>query len=332
MSDKKEIVRLAIDTYKNQAPTNFSKADNLKVLKEAFIDLNGGSTKLDYKKMRDTSKSIEMFEIIEEILNVTVMGGIKDNPFFNQFVEVRNKARGDESTFYTEDNSIFVVSEIAEGIADIRRQRWSGGTSQTIETRLYPIAIYEELNRVLAGRVDFNNMIDKVATSFDRDFGTKVYNALYNNFTSLVATFGISGAYSETSMIDLIAHVESATGKKAVMVGTKAALRNVGTAVVSESMKETFSQLGYYGSFYGTPMMEVKQNHIAGTFTFQISDKDIYIMPMPTQPIKAVFEGDDIVMQGNPLDNAMLQVGYFFGMRYGLGIMMTEEYGHYRLP
>jgi hypothetical protein len=196
MSDKKELVRLAIDTYKNRLQTNFSKTDSLKVLREALIDLNGGSTKLDYKKMRDNSKAIEMFQIIEEILQVTVTGGLEENPFFQQFCDVRNLALGDENSFYTPSNSIFTVSEMAEGIANVRRQRIDAGTTQSVETRLYSIAIFEELNRVLAGRVDFKGMIDTVALSFKRDYATKVYNALYNNFSALPATFGGLNGFS----------------------------------------------------------------------------------------------------------------------------------------
>ena len=147
MSDKKNLVKMGIDTYKNIPNGNFSREDNLKVLREALVELNGG-TKLNYKTMRNNAKAIEMFEIIEEILNVTVMGGLEDNPFFQRFVEVRNLALGDEQTFFIEDDSLFIVSEIAAGINDIRRQRVSGGTTVSVPTNLHGIEIYEELESI----------------------------------------------------------------------------------------------------------------------------------------------------------------------------------------
>jgi hypothetical protein len=331
MSEKNDIIKLGIDTYKNRVSGNFSKEDNIKVMREALIELNGG-TSLNYKTMRNNAKAIEMFEIIEEILNVTVMGGIEDNPFFQQFAETRNLKLGDEQTFFVPDNSIFTVSEIAAGIANIRRQRVSGGTTQSVATKLFAIAIYEELNRVLSGRVSFTEMIDKVALSFDRDFSTKVYNALYDNFASLDSTFTVSGSYSESEMTDIITDTEAATGKSVIMIGTKAALKNVGMQVVSDSMKETYGNLGFYGKFYDTPMMVIKQNHIPGTYTRQISDKDIYLMPVNTKPIKVVFQGENYIAQNEALNDDAFQMEYKYFMAYGIAIILNEVYGHYRLP
>lgn len=331
MSEKNAIIKLGVDTYKNKVNGNFSKEDNVKVLREALVDLNGGNT-LNYKTMRNNAKAVEMFEIIEEILNVTVMGGLEDNPFFKQFAEIRNLKLGDEQNFFIEDNSIFTVAEIASGINNIRRQRVSGGSTVSLTPKLYGVSIYEELNRVLSGRVSFTEMIDKVATSFDRDFSTKVYNALYNNFASLDTTFTVSGAYSESEMTSIIEDVESATGKDVIMIGTKSALRNVNMAVVSDSMKEAYSNLGFYGKFYDTAMMVVKQNHIPGTYTRQISDKDIYLMPVSTTPIKVVFSGENYVSQNEAMNDDAFQMEYKYFMAHAIGVILNEVYGHYRLP
>ena len=52
--------------------------------------MNGGSTKVDFKSLR--RNQTEMFEILEEILQVTVLEGFPDDNFFQQFVEYRNVA------------------------------------------------------------------------------------------------------------------------------------------------------------------------------------------------------------------------------------------------
>lgn len=326
MSDKKNLVKMGIDTYKNIPNGNFSREDNLKVLREALVELNGG-TKLNYKTMRNNAKAIEMFEIIEEILNVTVMGGLEDNPFFQRFVEVRNLALGDEQTFFIEDDSLFIVSEIAAGINDIRRQRVSGGTTVSVPTKLHGIEIYEELNRVLAGRVDFTDMIDKVATSFDRDISTRIYNALYNNYSNVNSAFKLTG-FSENTFLDLISHVEAATGKNAVIMGTKSALRMIGKSVVSEQDKEKYSQLGYYGDFYGTPAIQIPQNHTPGTYNFQLSDKDLYVMPVDSTPIKMVYTGETYIAQNDALENEAFQMEYKYFVDFGIAIVLNEMYGH----
>ncbi|HHX70108.1 MAG TPA: hypothetical protein GX708_18920, partial [Gallicola sp.] len=66
MSDTQKLIKLAKQNYKNRLPEQYSKNDTNEVLRQAFIDLNGGSTKLDFKALRRNGAA--MFEIIEQIL------------------------------------------------------------------------------------------------------------------------------------------------------------------------------------------------------------------------------------------------------------------------
>ena len=117
MANKNEIIKLAVDTYKNKIKGNFSKTDSLEVLREAFIELNGGSTKIDYRSLR--KNGAEMFEIIEDILQQTVLEGLPDDSFFHQFVEYKNLALGDQNSFYIPDRTMLAVSEIADGTTSL---------------------------------------------------------------------------------------------------------------------------------------------------------------------------------------------------------------------
>ena len=56
---------------------------------------------------------IDVFEITEEVLDNLVITGWGANPFFNEFVEVKNGSIGEENQFYTEDKVILTVSELA---------------------------------------------------------------------------------------------------------------------------------------------------------------------------------------------------------------------------
>jgi hypothetical protein len=40
-------------------------------------------------------------------------------------------------------------------------------------------------------------------------------------------------------------------------------------------------KMGYYGSFNGTEMMRIKQVHTVGTYTFKLSENDIYVLKPP---------------------------------------------------
>jgi len=83
--------------------------------------------------------------------------------------------------------------------------------------------------------------------------------------------------------------------------------------------------------FNGTPMLSIKQSHTAGTYTFAISDNDLWIVTSDSKPIKFVTEGDAIFEQGQATDNADRTVDILAGERWGVGIVLNQLYGQYRI-
>ena len=127
------------------------------------------------------------------------------------------------------------MAEAADGTQGIRRQGLAGVNETTIPTTFKAVRIYEELNRVLAGRVDFNKMINKVSESVQKKILDEIY-ALWSNVTAQQlggATYYVSsGSYSENDLLDMVAHVEAASGgKTATLIGTKKALRTIAPSV-----------------------------------------------------------------------------------------------------
>lgn len=55
----------------------------------------------------------ELFEVIEEVIDIKVETGWRESEFFNTFVEERNLARGDSQEFWTDDDVILSVVKIA---------------------------------------------------------------------------------------------------------------------------------------------------------------------------------------------------------------------------
>ena len=176
-----EIVKLAIDAY-NGRVEKYSVDQSQDVLRKALVEKNNGKNYLDYKDIRD-GKCQGLFTLIEEILSKTVVEGLQGDEYFNALAEMRNVAEGDSPVFIVEDNSVFVVSEAADGTQGIRRQRLGGSTETTIPTTLKTVRIYEEMNRVLSGRVDFNHFINKVAESFKQ----KLLNDMYTLWANATA-------------------------------------------------------------------------------------------------------------------------------------------------
>ena len=325
MTDMKEIVKLAVDAYKGNVE-KYSTKQSQDVLRQALIDANGGSTKLDYKAIRD-GKCSGLFTLIEEILSRTVVEGLQGDEYFNALVDFRNLAEGDQNVFVVEDNTLFVVSEAADGTQGIRRQRLGGAKETSIPTSLKAVRIYEELNRVLSGRVDFNYFINKVAESFRQKLLNDVYG-LWSGATAAdlggVTYFPTAGTYDEEALLDLIAHVEAAAGgKPATIVGTKKAIRNLVPSIQGDGFKSDLYNLGYAGKFYGTPVVVTPQRHKVGSTDFVLKDDVLTIIAGDDKPIKVVYEGNPIVLMGDPTTNADFTQEYFYGEKYGMGIVLA---------
>ena len=330
MENTKELVKLSREIYKNKFQHDkFSANDANEVLRQAFIDLNGGSTKLDYKAMRRNGD--QMFEILEEILQNTVLEGLPEDNFFKQFVEYKNLALGDQNSFYIPDRTMLVISEIADGTSALRRQRLDVGTNVSIPVSWKGIKIYEHLSRLLSGRVDFNEMLEALEEAFRLKINEDIYTAFTGAFTSLPAGFTSSGSFDEDTLLDLIEHIEAATGKSAIISGTRKALRKVTTAIISDSAKEEMYKMGFYGSFNGTPMVRIKQVHTVGTYTFKLSENDLYITTGDEKPVKFITEGEMRIINGDALSNQDLTQDYFSATQYGTGIVITDLFGKYQL-
>ena len=325
MAEMNDIVKLAVDAYRGNVE-KYSTSQSMDTLRQALVDLNGGSTMLDYKKIRD-GECKGLFTIIETILSRTVVEGLMESDFFNSLVEFRNVAEGDQNLFIIEDDNLFVVSEIADGTQALRRQRLGGSSEVSIPTRRKGVKIYEELNRVLSGRVDFNHFINKVAESFSNQLLEDI-NTVWMGATAEqmggVTYFPAAGAYDEEELLELIAHVEAAAGgKPATIVGTKKAIRNLKPAMDSDGYKNDMYNFGFAGKFYGTPVVVTPQRHKIGSTDFVMPDDFLTIIAGDQKPIKCVREGNPMVLMGDPMQNQDLTQTYLYTESYGIGIVLA---------
>jgi len=329
--DKTNVIKLAIDAIQNKVPNTYSKDQTSETLRQAFIDANGGSTKFDIKAMR---RNPELFEIIETIVPSIIDEGLKGDEFFNTFVDYRNLALGDDEDFWAEDRSLFLVADAAHGTQGIRRQRLNIGEKVNIAKTLKVIKVYEELNRLLAGRVDFNTFVSKVSTSMLNN----VYNDIYTVFNGISAsTAGMTsdyyknGTFDEDTAITLIDHVEAANNASAAIVGTRSALRKFTTAVVADEAKSDMYNFGFYGKFNGTPMFVAKQRHAIGTDTFILDKDKAYVIANNDKFIKHVNVGEGLLIDGDPMNKADLTKEYLYGQENGTGIILAGKLGVYDL-
>ncbi len=325
MTDMTKIARVAVDAYKG-CVKDYSIADSQSLITKALVEVNNGKTYLDYKDIRD-GKCPELFSFLEVTLSATVVEGLQGDEYFNALCDFRNVAEGEQNIFSVEDSELFIVADTADGTQGVRRQRLGGISETAIPTSLKTVRIYEELNRVLAGRVDFNHFINKVAESFRQ----KLLNDVYTLWAGATADqlggvtyFPEAGAYDEDELLDLISHVEAAAGgKTATIVGTKKALRALKDAIDADIAKNDLYNLGYVGKFYGTPVVATPQRHKVGSTEFVMDDNVLTIIAGDDKPIKVVYEGNPIVLMGDPMTNADFTQEYLYGEKYGMGIVLA---------
>lgn len=320
-----ELAKMAIDLYRGSI-TNYSKEDQLEVFRQELIELNGGSTKITPKSFR---KHPEMFEVIETALDILVEEGIQEQ--FDDFVETVVLDWGDTQVFTIPENRLFDVALVSDGNLDLRRDRLDSG-EVTVRTQTYAVALYEEMHRLLAGKVDFPRMVDKVAQSYNNKIRTEIYNAIFDSYDGLAPAYRATGTFTEGTLSTLIAHVEAATGSEAVIMGTKTALSRITNAELADSQRENRSQMGYYGVFYGTDMVEIRQAHRPGTSDFAISNDFLIVTPRGVDPfVKLVLEGDSIISETAEGVRNDMQREYKFIKKAGFAVLASSKYGMYRL-
>lgn len=285
--EKNEVLSVCIDSVKG-LNDKFSAKQTSDELIAAFIDMNGGSTKISPKTFRPGHP---LFELMQELIPVIIDEGIKNtnNPLFN-LVEYRNIADGDSQEFYTEGEAQFVVATAAKGIRDVRRQRISDGTTVKVPTEMKIVRVYENLGRLLSGRIDFTKFVDGVAKAFENYIAEAAYTALAGITAStagLNSTYVKSGSLTIDNLLALVEHVEAATGKKASIVGTKSAIRLLGSAVTySAEQNSDLYNNGYLGKVNGVPTIAIDQAHVPGTDTFAIANDALWIVASDDKMIK----------------------------------------------
>ena len=318
-----KILTVAIDAIRGRSMGNYTAADTSDALRNAFIELNGGSTKISPKTFY---KGTPLFTLVQELIPVVIEEGIKTegNPLF-ALIDYKNIAEGDLAEFDIEGDANFVVASVANGIQGVRRQRIVGGDTVKVPTEMKIVRVYENLGRLLAGRIDFNKFVDGVAKAFNEYIASAAYTALAgitSNTYNLDSTYVKSGSMDAEALLGLVNHVEAATGKKAAIIGTKTAVRKLGSEVTySAEQNADLYNKGYIGKFFGTDVIALEQAHIPGTSDFALADDALFVIAADDKPIKVVNEGEGLLIDRDPSVNADLTQEYVYGQGIGVGVI-----------
>lgn len=323
--DSTAIKRLAFDLTKNNV-RDHTADEGSEVLRQALVDINGGAL-FDMKKFR--RNKIDLYEIIEETIPVILNEVNRQSVFFNRLVEERNAKEGDRFDFVVPDNSEFVVAEIARGIATPRRQRIGEKRTVSVIPTSHALRIYEEFSRFMAGRINWNELVNSVANAFNNKLFEDIYAALSGITAStpgLNANYVYAGTYSEEEVLTRCEHVEAATHRTPVIYGTRSALRKCTSAVISDEAKSAYYNGGYYGKLAGVDMVYIPNIHRGNTDSFVFPDNKIWILAGDARPIKYCTEGD-VYMTDKMEGNDDMSIEFTMISRYAVALIVGAKLG-----
>lgn len=85
--------------------------------------------------------------------------------------------------------------------------------------------------------------------------------------------------------------------------------------------------MGYYGKWFGTPCVAIPQRHKVGSTSFLYPNNVLTVVAGDSKPIKFVYEGDSLILPGDPTQNADLTQEYFLSQKWGTGIVLSGKQG-----
>lgn len=300
-------------------------------IRKGFYEMMGveEGQALNYKKFRQHKN--EIFEIIEEIVEITVNEGF--NSELDGLIEYRNLALGDKNEFYVPANKNFRVSVMSDGNGNIRRQRMTEGQSYSVPTERKGVKIYEEFDRFMAGRINFTDMARKVGEDMVEATKEDIYSVILTNFREAGAGLPyrktISGTVpTEKDILEMAKHLEAKTGAKVAIYGTALALSSLDIKYPSDASNNQRNQQAFYGRIAGIEAKELPALHKVGTDEFIFEDDAILLLPQTGDKfVKVVNEGTATIIEGDALSRADLQQEYMLSEKIGVSVIPSSVFG-----
>ena len=137
--DFNEFSQLMFDTGMGREKVSTDEANSK--IREIMFEILGVDSEAKPREMRKAIRrhKDEIFEVIEETVENLLVSGWGADPFFNEFVEIKNMNDGDTNEFYVQDESVLSVSELSGNHHDIIRQRLGEGSTFRVKTSWYGV-------------------------------------------------------------------------------------------------------------------------------------------------------------------------------------------------
>lgn len=336
-ANEMEVFNLANDLARGDFSIHVDKEKVTRADLEEFLRekinkdiLNGATLYQAYRR-----NNITLFEIIEEIVDMTISNDIMEVPFVDAFVEFKNRALGDKTAWYSEGKSYVTVATFAGNHWDTNREALDAGEEFTLGKEWVYVHVYDELDRFLLGIASLEKLTDVIYRSFNKYIKERIYVQFQSVMDVVPAEFSVKGN-SEEALGNLCDLIQAAGGySNLTIAGTKAALRKLGAIVpdkyFADSQREAKASTGTIGEWEGNRLMVIPQVLKQGTFELALDNDAVFVMGGDVKPIKLEWIGDTRTQEvrDGRVNNDMtmeLQVQTCFG----IGMMLPQCFGLFR--
>jgi len=319
--------KLAYDAVTGITKEGFTKEQMNEAVRNVVREACGGEWNY-YKFMENRYK---VFAIMAEVMPVSMNASLAGK--FDSFADYKDTALGDKPYFKVEDTLVYPVYTIARGNGDVERQKIID-RNFTISTIIKAIKFYDEFDNFMAGKMDMARLSEKAAISMANYVGELISDTINGSYASIDTEFKATGAFAAGTLASIIENVKAATGADRLQIfGTTTALGNVADgAGYSDSAKDGFNSLGYYGTFRGTDLFALPQAYAASTQTLKVDGDHVIILPAGEKIVKVLFEGEALVDMKDGMNRNDMQPEVLFTRRVGAAAITVPEgkFGFYK--
>ena len=319
---------VAVALYNGNIQTKFgrSEEEGNELLRKAILKTAGCENGWD-KYVFEHNKHL-VFKLLSEVLEEVVGEQLMQQ--YEAWVDYRSVALGDTIEFKVPNKDLFEVGMVADGTDNLRRQRILHG-KVAMQSFQLGVKIYEEYVMFVMGKIDFADMINRVAKSVNNALMRIVVKGIEQAYVPTGSEkYGFAGTYSDDEVLRVAQNVEAKTGLQPVIYGTKGALANLrksSQALWSDADKNELREMGHVGMFNGYQVVEIP-NFMDNKDNLVLRQDELFIIPEGTKIIKLVNEGNAEVFESTDqharLDN---QIEYQFIQRFQLGVLKSNVYG-----
>lgn len=332
---KNKIANMILDLRKerNLAYENATSGKINEFVRTKFNEMNPVGERMNARQREEYADKV--FEILEEVLDVSLTDSWNASPFFRETAEYRNVALGDQVEFTVRDSSWVIVNEFSGNTWTTERQKLGEQRSFTVPTKWFFAHVYDDYERFLTGAITVQELVAAVADAYIRHVDSMVATAFNGADATLPAQFNITGPLDMDDFTELVMRVQVASGQPVRIYGTKMALAQLNNLqeveYYSDAMKDELYTTGRLGRWMGNNVVEIPQAFNPGTFDWSVENNVLYILPDNERPIKFVDEGETRSRMLDYDQTPDQTIDYQLQRKMGVGVIYGTMFGKYTI-